>query len=188
MDIQTAWVLFLMILELALIASLGAILVSNFISGIHGAPYVPMHGKLIHGLLVFGEVKPEDILYDLGSGDGRVLRSAVKDFHVARAIGYEAAPWPYWRCRWLNKRSGLPNITVRNQNFFDADLRDATFIYAYLLTKLVDKLATKFGSELKSGTRLIIPSFPIDLAKHPQFQLKKSSKIGNITAYLYVKN
>lgn len=187
MNVQTAAILFLMVFELMVVTSLAIMLVSNFISGIHGAPYMPMRGKLIHGLLTFGEVKPEDIFYDLGSGDGRVLRTAVRDFHVARAIGYEAAPWPFWKSRWLVRHSGFRNIEIRNQNFFDADLSEATCIYAYLLIKPIDRLAGKFAKELKSGTRLIIPSFPIDIQKHPQFHLKKSEKIGSITAYLYVK-
>jgi len=57
----------------------------------------------------------------------------------------------------------------------------------YLFPKLVDKLAYKIAGECQVGTKILCPSFPIDIAKHPGFKLLKSEKIGRITAYLYEK-
>jgi hypothetical protein len=177
----------LMVAELLVLSWLAFHFISGIVSVLHGAPYVPIEKYRIEKLLAFGGVNAQDILYDFGSGDGRVLVSAVRNFHVARAVGYEIAPWPYWKSRWILRRSGITNINVRNQSFFDADLGEATCVYAYLFPKLVDRLAKKFAKELKSGTRIICPSFSIDVTKHPEFRLKKEEKIGNITAYLYEK-
>lgn len=179
-------ILFLVIQLLAFLWLVSAF-VSGMISAAHGVPYVPVPKSSVRKLLGFGQVQPEDILYDLGSGDGRIILSARRDFHVQRAIGYEVAPWPYWKSRFLIKFSKLSNIEVRKRNFFKADFGNATCIYLYLFPKLVDQLAEKFAHELQSGTRVLCVSFPIDTAKHPQFQLKKEEKIGTLTAYLYEK-
>jgi len=156
-------------------------------SGLRGAPYVPMRRKLVKQLLAFGDLNSKDILYDLGSGNGQVLIASVRDFHVREAVGYEIAPWPFFLSRWRIKRSGLKKISLHRQNFLDADLSQATFVYAYLFPKIVDRLAVKLAGELGPGTKVLVPSFPIDLARHPEFLLKKEAKIGNITAYLYEK-
>jgi len=164
------------------------VFVSGIMSDFHGAPFVPIPVKAVPELLGFGELLASDVYYDLGSGDGRTLISAVRDFRVQHAVGFEIAPWPYRLSLWRVKRARLgANIQINRGNFFSTDLSGATFIYIYLFPKLVDRLATKFESELKVGTKVLCPSFPIDTAKHPSFSLKKSEKIGTITAYLYVK-
>src|SRR5260221_284067 len=86
--------------------------VSGFVSAIHGVPYVPIERHLIPNLLDFGNLKPEDIFCDLGSGDGRVLISAVKNYHVSEAKGYEVAPWPYFKSLLAVRRNHLKNIHV----------------------------------------------------------------------------
>jgi len=85
------------------------------------------------------------------------------------------------------RQSGERNIRVSRQNFFKANVSDATFIYLYLFPKPVDRLASKFEREVEPGTKILSPSFPIDLKKHPAFSLKKEQKIGNVVVYLYEK-
>ena len=182
-----------MLMFLALLAQCFAlcwlltILISGLISSRHGAPYVPMQRKNLSDLLKFGGLSPEDVFYDLGAGDGRVLLFAANNFRVKRAVGYEAAPWPYVRSRWLIRRSGLRNVSVIRKDLLGADLTEATFIYMYLFPKLVDRLAGKLALELQPGTKVLCPDFPIDLDRHPEFSLKKERKIGTMTAYLYEK-
>ena len=176
-----------LIAELFVLGWLSFQFTSGIVSVLHGAPYVPMERYRLDKLLAFGELNSRDVFCDLGSGDGRVVLTAVRDFHVAQARGYEIAPWPYWKSRWKISRSGLQNVTVSNRSFFDADMKDVTCIYAYLFPKLIDRVAAAFARDLVSGTHIICPAFPIDLAKHPQFRLKKEEKIGTLTAYLYEK-
>ncbi len=174
--------------EFIIVVAMILILISGVISSIYGAPYVPIRKKLVKDLLFFGELSAGDIFYDLGSGDGRVLISAVKDFGVERAVGYEVALWPYLKSRFLIQRADLGNnIDVKRKNFFGADFSQVAFIYMYLFPGLVDKLAYKIADECQAGTKILCPSFPIDIAKHPKFKLLKSEKTGRITAYLYEK-
>ena len=179
-----AQVIFLFV-DVVVVIWMCLILISSILSSIHGAPYVPMKGYLVRQLLEFGGLSSADVFYDLGCGDGRVLISAGQDFHMQEAHGYEAAPWSYLKCTYRIRRSGLQNITVQRQNFFNIDLSRATFVYLYLFPKIVDRLAYKLEKELKNGTIVLCPSFPIDLNKHSGFKLKKETQIGSVTAYLY---
>ena len=175
---------------LILMITLLAILLVMFFSGInsnrYGAPFVPIKRKLIKDLLEFGGVSNSDIFYDLGCGDGRVLLSAAKDFSISKMKGYEVSLWPYLESRFLFWHTGI-GVELYRQNFFNADLSDATFIYMYLFPKLVNQLADKVSEECRSGTKILCPSFEIELKTHPGFKLLKSQKIGKITAYLYEK-
>ncbi len=197
-------IILLLVLETLVVAFLILSFISNIISSAYGVPYVPMSRRIVKDLLFFGGLNSEDTFYDLGCGDGRVLMSAVKDFGVRKAIGYEISPWPYLKSKILIRLGGLHpvksskagakqfdvvngRIQTSRRSLFDADLSDATFIYGYLFPKIVDRLATKIAKECGPGVKILLPSFPINLAKHPEFKLLKSQKFAKITAYLYEK-
>ncbi len=186
--VEQILLLILLVAEFVITITVVLILVSGVVSSIHGAPYVPIRKKLTKDLLFFGGLSADNIFYDLGSGDGRVLISAIKNFGVEKAVGYEVTLWPYLKSKFLIWRAGLENkIDVKRKNFFGVDLSRATFIYTYLFPRLVDRLAGKIAGECQSGTKVLCPSFPIDIAKHPEFKLLKSEKMGIIIAYLYKK-
>lgn len=162
------------------------VLLSKVASLFYGAPFVPIKKKLVKEILTFGSLSSDDIFYDLGCGDGRVLISAVRDFGVKKAVGYEVSLWPSWIAKWKIRKAGLENkIMIYRKNFFDADLSGATFIYMYLFPKLVNQLAEKLASGCHSGTKILCPSFPIDPLQYPEFELLKTEKIATITVYLY---
>ncbi len=81
----------------------------------------------------------------------------------------------------------VDHLKIFRKNFFKTSLREASFIYMYLFPGLVDKLAYKIAGECQARTKILCPSFPIDIAKHSKFRLLKSEKLGIITAYLYEK-
>ncbi len=169
-----------------------AVLLVIFISGIgsvvHGAPYVPIDKKLVKNLLDFGGVSKNDIFYDLGCGDGRVLLSAISEFGAKETIGYEISLWPYFESKFLLWQARINKSTkVYRRDFFKTDLSNADFVYMYLFPELVNKLALKIAKECSAGTKILCPSFQIQLEQHPEFKLLKSEKIGKITAYLYEK-
>ena len=149
---------------------------------------MPMTRKYIDNLLKFGELNENDIFYDLGSGDGRVLIEASRDFKVKQGVGFEIAPWPYFKSRFLINRLKFSDISIYRKNSLTADVSKATFVYMYLFPKLVDRLTAKLTHELRPGAKILCPSFPIDTTRHTKFELKKEAKIGNITAYLYEKS
>ena len=178
----------LVVIPIAVIAFLILMLVSSFISAAHGAPFSPIKRKSIKSLLAWGGLSPDDIFYDLGCGDGRVLISAICDFRVQKAVGYEVAPWPYLETKFAVYLAGLrKDISIFRKDFFEANLSDASFVYTYLSSKLVNEFAVRMTNEVKPGAKILCPSFPIDLANHPSFRLIKSEKAGKMTAYLYEK-
>lgn len=158
---------------------------SGFVSLIFGAPYIPLSKKLILKVLAFGGLSSTDIFYDLGCGDGRLLMSGVYDFNTSKAVGYEIAPWPYLKTKFLIKYNHLKTIDIFRKNFLKANISQATFIYMYLFPKLVNKMAHKISTEGTYKTKILCVEFPIDVDKHIEFKLLKSEKIHNLMVYLY---
>ena len=177
--------IFLLLVTIIIFFGVLLYLLSGSISIMFGAPYVPLSRKSIHEILLFSNISSSDTLYDLGCGDGRVLISSVSNFNVQKAIGYEVAPWPYLNALFFIKLKQLKNIKLLRKNFLKEDLDKATFIYLYLFPNLVDKIAHKIEKEGKSGIKIVSVSFPIDINKHPQFKLIKSTKINNLVVFLY---
>src|SRR5690348_16840906 len=89
------FVTILLLLMVFLLWFLLMFIVSDIVSTASGAPFVPMGRKFVHDLLAFGGLSAEDVFYDLGCGDGRVLVSAVRDFKVRLATGYDVGWFPY---------------------------------------------------------------------------------------------
>ena len=126
------------------------------------APYVPTPQSLVNKMLELVEAGPGDVLYDLGCGDGRFLITAVADFKVEKAVGYELNKHLYEVAEVNVARRGLGNeIRIESGNFMDANFSEATIITLYLTTSGNAKLRPKFKVELKPGTRIISHDFPI---------------------------
>ena len=128
-------------------------------SGIAGAPWLPSTQHRVRRMLELAEVQPDDVVYDLGSGDGRVLLTAARDFG-ARAVGIEIDPL---RCLWTRKRlavQGLGDPTdVIWGNFFNEDLSEADVVTVYLRQDTNNRLMDKLWHELTPGTRVVSNTF-----------------------------
>ena len=126
-----------------------------------GAPWVPTPYKITRRMLVLADVKPGDILYDLGSGDGRVIIEAARSFG-AKAVGIEIDPL---RFLWTKAKIfflGLSGkVDVLFGNFFKIDIGDADIVAIYLLPETNIKLINKFTKELKPGTRIVSNTFTL---------------------------
>ena len=126
------------------------------------APYVPSEPYVVKRMLEMAQVGPEDIVFDLGCGDGRILISAVKDFGVKKAVGYEMQRDLYKQALKDVKKQGLANrIKVINGNLLEADITQATVITLYLTTSGNERLRPKLESEVKIGTRIVSHDFSI---------------------------
>jgi len=126
------------------------------------APYVPTPHSLVNKMLELVEAGPGDVLYDLGCGDGRFLITAVNEFNVKKAVGYELNKHLYEVAEDNVAKSGLiDEIRIESCDFMEADFSDATIITLYLTTSGNAKLRPKFKEELKPGTRIISHDFPI---------------------------
>lgn len=142
-------------------------LLSFFVSNLSAAPYVPISKNLVRYAFKLIGVGGNDVVFDLGSGDGRVLHLAVKEFGVQKVIGYEIAPWPYFLSKFYSRLISLLNpkfknkIIIKRKNFYKADLTEATVIFLYLTQKPMGLLRKKFEQEAKPGTRIISARFLI---------------------------
>ncbi len=114
-----------------------------------GAPWHPASRKDIHRALKLCEAQPGEILYDLGSGDGRVLKIAAIDFGM-EAIGLEIDPVKVWLSKQFLPKKNLSNrIKVLRQNVFDFNFKHADIVFIYMTHQALDKLFPKILETLK---------------------------------------
>ncbi|HMK95801.1 MAG TPA: hypothetical protein VK536_10440 [Candidatus Limnocylindrales bacterium] len=125
------------------------------VTGLLGAPWVPTPGETVNEMLSMANVKPGEVVYDLGSGDGRVIIAAAKKFHAA-SVGVELNPlWVFWT-RLKVTASGLRGKTkVIWGNFFKVDLSKADVVTLYLIQNSNDRLEPKLKEQLKPGSRVV---------------------------------
>jgi predicted RNA methylase len=143
---------FLLILILILLLS---IVWTQFL----GAPWVPTSRNMVHKMLDLAEVRPGEIVYDLGCGDGRMIVTAARTYG-ARAVGIEIDPLRYLWCKGLISVLGLhQQVNLIYGNFFAQDLSQADVITCYLLQETNNKLEKKLMQELKPGARIVSNQF-----------------------------
>jgi ribosomal protein L11 methylase PrmA len=122
-------------------------------------PFVPTPQHVVEAMLKLAEVKKGDILYDLGSGDGRLVITAAKQYGV-RGTGIDIDPKRIEESNANAKKEGVENLVkFVNQDLFEADFHDATVVTLYLLPGINLKLRPKLWKELKPGTRIVSHSF-----------------------------
>ena len=123
--------------------------------------FVPTPQEVVNAMLKVAKVGKNDVVFDLGSGDGRIPITAVKDFGAARATGIDIDPQRIKEATANLASSGITGGQVRflNQDLFTTDISEATVVTLYLLPSLNLKLIPKFEKELKPGTRIVSHSF-----------------------------
>ena len=111
--------------------------------------------QIVNRMMELAEVNPDDVVYDLGCGDGRIILTAALRYH-ARAVGIEIDPLRYIWCQFLitilfqRKR-----IRIIFGNFYKMNLSEADVVMCYLMPDALVKLEKKFGQELQSETRVV---------------------------------
>jgi SAM-dependent methyltransferase len=142
-----------------LVVALLILVISITWTNLVGAPWAPTSMNIVHTMLKLAEVGPEDVVYDLGCGDGRTIITAVRRYG-ARAVGFEIDPLRYLWCRMLVRILGLrERVKVLYGNFFNQDLSAADVVTCYLLQGTNNKLEDKFEKELRPGTRVVSNTF-----------------------------
>jgi SAM-dependent methyltransferase len=120
--------------------------------------FVPTPQEVVDKMLELANVKPGDVLYDLGCGDGRTVITAAK--LGARAIGIDINPERIKDSNENAAKNGMTGkVTFRLEDLFEADFKDATVVTLYLLPSLNVKLRPKLWKELKPGTRIVSHDF-----------------------------
>ena len=144
-------------------------------------PFVPTPEKVVERMLEVAKVGPNDVVYDLGSGDGRIVIAAAKK-HGARGVGIDIDPERVQEARENARRAGVANrVEFRQGDLFEADIRDATVVTIYLLSGINMKLRPKLIAELKPGTRVVSHAFDMG-----DWKPDGSAKVGTSTVYYWV--
>jgi SAM-dependent methyltransferase len=118
-------------------------------------PSVHTKPERIRKALKLASLRPNEVFYDLGSGDGRVLLIAAREFG-AKAVGIEIGPVQRgfsWLRVYYNGVS--QNVRIEAGNFYKADLREADVVYIYATSKEVVKLAPHLDERMKPGARVV---------------------------------
>ena len=124
------------------------------------APFIPTPAAVVEEMLDLAAVKPADVLYDLGSGDGRIVIAAAR--RGARAVGIEIDAQLVQDSRDRAFAAGFgERTTFLWQDALKADLGAATVVTLYLFPEINAKLAPKFLAELRPGTRVVSHRFPV---------------------------
>ncbi len=118
-------------------------------------PYEPTHEKVVAEMLKVAKVGKNDILYDLGSGDGRIVITAAKKFGT-RGVGVDIDPALIREARENAAEAGVADkVKFLQQDLFKTDIREATVVTLYLGPEMNRRLRPKLLSDLKPGSRVV---------------------------------
>jgi SAM-dependent methyltransferase len=149
-------------------------------------PYVPTPQDIVEKMLELAKVTSDDVVYDLGSGDGRIVITAAQKYG-AHAVGVEINPDLYRQSSDRIKELGLDDRAhIMCEDMFDVSVHRATVVTLYLLTSFNEKLRPKLERELRPGTRIVCHDFHIP-GWDPEKVVDVTSKNGlPHKIYLYI--
>lgn len=154
------------------------------------APYVPSPPQVIRQMLILSELKPREVFFDLGAGDGRTVIMAAKDFG-ARAVGVELREDLVKKALGTVYENSLQDrVTIVNGDLFSVDLTSADVIFLYLTTSANEKVKPKLETELKAGVRVVSHDYEIigwKPVKVENFCENQTLGYPSHTIYLYKK-
>jgi SAM-dependent methyltransferase len=124
-------------------------------------PYVPTPWVIVDEMLKLADVRADDVVYDLGSGDGRLVITAAKRFK-AHGVGIELQPELIELANAGAKKEDVADrVKFVQGDLFETDIREATVVMLYLLPRFVTRLVPRFLSELRPGTRIVSHDYPL---------------------------
>lgn len=142
--------------------------------------FVPTPYEVVDEMLRLANVKKGDVLYDLGSGDGRIPVTAAKRFGV-RAVGIDIDPQRIKEATENAKKNGVSKlVTFKQEDLFKTDFKEATVVTLYLLPDLNVKLRPRLLNELKPGTRIVSHQFDMGT-----WQPEKKVELNGRVVYLW---
>ena len=125
------------------------------------APYSPTPSDVVERMLKLAGVRPSDVVYDLGCGDGRIVIAAARLFG-ARGVGLDIDPVLIARAEAGAEQAGVESrVTFRVQDAMTVDLSDATVVTLYLLAASNVKLRPILTKTLRPGARIVAHNYPI---------------------------
>jgi hypothetical protein len=147
--------------------------------------FAPTPWAVARQMLEFAQVQPSDLLYDLGSGDGRIPIMAAQEFGC-RAVGIELDEKLRGHSEEKVREYGLEKqVTFRGEDFFLAEMRDATVVTLYLLTAVNGYLGPRLASQLPKGARVVCLDYEVPGWRFADSKPVKSEGDVDYTLYLY---
>jgi len=142
--------------------------------------FVPTPQEVVDEMLKVARVGKGDVLYDLGSGDGRIPVTAAKRCGI-RAVGIDIDPQRISEARENARRAGVEKlVTFKNEDLFETDFSEATVVTLYLLPDLNVRLMPRLLKELKPGTRIVSHQFDMG-----DWKPEKELDVNGRTVYLW---
>lgn len=152
-------------------ACIGSALVSSALLA-RDVPYEPTPPAVVTKMLELAKVGREDVVYDLGSGDGRIVIAAVRDYHAQRGVGIDIDPQ---RIKEANQNAQeakvTDRVTFREGDIFEEDFSEATVVTLYLLSSVNLRLRPRLLEELSPGTRIVSQTFDMGDWKPDQHEV-----------------
>jgi len=170
-----AWIIFLILVYVFF----GIILLSALWGAVSAAPWIPTFKKDTKRMVDLAGVQSGEIIYDLGSGDGRLVFEAVKRGAKGTGVEIFILPWLYSKIKSLF----YPGSKMVLGDMFRHNIGDAQVVFIYLLDKSYGRLSEKFNKELMPGARIVVGCWPI---KELEDKLVKRDKPRDIDLPMYV--
>ncbi|HWP57854.1 MAG TPA: methyltransferase domain-containing protein [Candidatus Acidoferrales bacterium] len=149
-------------------------------------PFVPTPQEVVERMLALAQVKKGDVVYDLGSGDGRIVITAAKKYG-AKAVGFEIDPELIKQSREAIRKEGLGHLAeIREQDILTVDLSPASVVTMYLLPSVNLQLRPKVMAQLKPGARVVSHAFDMGDWKPDKTEAVKDSSGYERTIYLWI--
>jgi SAM-dependent methyltransferase len=149
-------------------------------------PYVATPPEVVAQMLALARPTRNDVLYDLGSGDGRIVIEAARRFGT-RGVGVDLNPVRVEEATANARRRGLRNrVRFRQQDLFDTDLRPASIVTLYLLPRVNLELRPKMFEQLRPGTRVVSHAYNMgDWEPDTVVAVKVSQGLGRAMVYAW---
>jgi SAM-dependent methyltransferase len=143
-------------------------------------PYVPTPQKVVDRMIDMANVRPDDVVYDLGCGDGRLVITAAK--RGARGVGIDLNPV---RINEAKRNASAAQVTGRVQfkvgDLFQADVSPATVVTLYLLPDVNRRLRPQLWKQLRVGSRVVSHAFDMG----PEWPPERTERVDNSTLYAW---
>ncbi|HEY3154467.1 MAG TPA: methyltransferase domain-containing protein [Candidatus Binatia bacterium] len=179
---------------IALLAVAGTIIINSTAASAdyrEEIPFVPTPIEVVDRMLELAEVKKGDVVYDLGSGDGRIVIRAAKKFGV-KAVGIEMDSWLLDKARKDARAAGVSHLVAfRAEDALKADISRATVVTLYMLPWFNEAMKPSLKKFLKPGARIVAHDFgiegwkPDETVKLPEPEKKLGGAVHYHTIFLW---
>ena len=150
-------------------------------AGIYGAASIPVQKKIAKKMADSIKIKKGRIYYDLGSGDGRILKQVA--YKKGIAIGFEYAPLTYLLSKMLLLLKNNKKVKIFWKNFYKVNLKNASCVFCYLSSGAMNRLESKFKKELTKGAKVV--SYVFKLPNKKPEKIIKTKSYAPIYIYRY---